>query len=119
MPAKIVLSVYVDVEKDNEEVSALVSDLVGRLGGNIETKPTKQRKRRPMTDEEKAAFRARMIAGREAKEKADEDANNDEKAEVDLEKKTAMTGSKPIEKKADAKSKSTTSRKGERKPSTK
>ena len=117
MPAKIVLSVYVDVEKDNEEVSAMVSDLVGRLGGNIETKPTKRRKRRPMTDEEKAAFRTRMIAGKEAKEKADENAVIDAKAEVDLEKKTAMVGSEPIEKKANAKSKSTTSRKG--KPSTK
>ena len=41
MTAKIVLSVYVDVEKDNEEVSAMVSDLVGRLGGNIVTKPKK------------------------------------------------------------------------------
>ena len=117
MPAKIVLSVYVDVEKDNEEVSATVSDLIGRLGGNIETKPTKRRKRRPMTDEEKAAFRARMVAGKEAKEKADDDANIDGKAEVDLEKKTAMIGSEPVEKKANAKSKSTTGRKGERKPS--
>ena len=119
MPAKIVFSVYVDVEKDNEEVSAMVSDLVGRLGGNIETKPTKQRKRRPMTDEEKAAFRARMVAGKKAKEKANEDSDIDAKAEVDSEKKTAMVGSGQMEKKAKAKSKSTTGRNGEEKPSTK
>jgi len=78
---------------------------------------TKQRKRRPMTDEKKAAFRARMVAGKEAKEKANEDADIDEKAEVDLEKKTAMVGSEPIEKKADAKNKSTPGRKEEGKSS--
>jgi len=117
MPAKIVLSVYVDVEKGSDEVSALVSNLIGELSGNIETKPIKKRKsRRPMTDEEKAAFRARMVAGKEAK--AEEDANIDSKAKVDLEKKTAMVGSESLEKKADAKTKSTTFRKGERKPPT-
>lgn len=56
-----------------------------------------------MTDEEKAAFRARMIAGKEAKEKTDVDADIDAKAEIDLEKKTTMVGSEPISKKADAK----------------
>jgi len=40
------------------------------------------------------------------------------KAKVDLEKKTAMVGSESLEKKADAKTKSTTFRKGERKPPT-
>jgi len=117
MPAKIVLSVYVDVEKDNEEVSAMVSDLVGRLGGDIVTKPTRQRKRRPMTDEEKVAFRTRMVAAKEAKAK--EDADIDAKAELDLEKQTALAGAKPLDKKADAKTKSTTGRKGERKTSAK
>ena len=109
MPAKVVLSVYVDVEKDNEEVSAMVSDLVGRLGGVAMT--TKRRKRRPVTDEEKAVFRARMIAGKEAKEKANEDADIDAKAEIDLEKKTAIAGSEPVEKKVSAKAKSATGRK--------
>ena len=119
MPAKIVLSVYLDVEKESDEVSAMVSNLIGELSGNIESKLIKKRKRRPMTDEEKAAFRARMVAGKEAKAKAEEDADIDAKAEVDMVKKTAMVGSKPLEKKASAKAKPITGRKGERKPSTK
>jgi hypothetical protein len=72
-----------------------------------------------MTDEEKAAFRARMVTGKEAKEKAEEDADIDAEAEVDLEKQTAIAGAKPIGKKTDGKTKSTTDRKGEGKPSTK
>jgi len=117
MSTKIVLSVYLGVEKESDEVSAMVSNLIGELSGNIKSKPIKKRKpRRPMTDEEKAAFRARMVAGKDAK--AEEDANIDSKAKVDQEKKSAMVGSESLEKKADAKTKSTTFRKGERKPPT-
>jgi len=115
MPAKIVLSVYVDVEKDNEEVSAMVSDLVGRLGGNIVNKPTKRRKRSPMTDEEKAAFRARMVAGREAKAKADEEAAIDEKAELDSDKNVAIAEAKATK----TNSKPKTGQKDKAKPATK
>lgn len=118
MPAKIVLSVYVDVEKESDEVSDLVSNLIGRLGGNIESKSIKKREPcRLMMDEEKSAFRARMVAGKMAKAK--EDADIDANAEVDLFKKTAIVGTEQIEKKATSKTKSTTVRKGKQKPSTK
>ena len=121
MPAKIVLSIYLDAESTDDEVSSLVSDLIGKLNGTaeIEGETMKTRKRRSMTDEEKAAFRARMIAGKEAKAKTEEDAEIDAKADVDLETQTTMVGSKPIEKKADAKAQSATDRKGGRKTSTK
>lgn len=46
-----------------------------------EVKPTKTRKVRVYTDEQKAEFRARMVAAREAKAKTKEDAEIDAKAE--------------------------------------
>jgi hypothetical protein len=67
-------------------------------GGSVETgsKSAKPRKVRVYTDEQKAAFRARMIAAREAKAQAKEAAEVDAKAEEDLEKKVALVGAKPI-----------------------
>jgi regulator of protease activity HflC (stomatin/prohibitin superfamily) len=56
----------------------------------------KPRKVRVYTDEQKAAFRARMVAAREAKAQAQENAEIDAQAEADLEKKLALAGAKPI-----------------------
>jgi len=64
----------------------------------VEVKSAKPRKVRVYTDEQKAAFRARMVAAREAKAKAMEDTEIDAKAEGDLEKKLAIAGAKPISK---------------------
>jgi hypothetical protein len=67
-------------------------------GSSVETgsKSAKPRKVRVYTDEQKAEFRARMIAAREAKAQAKENAAIDAKADEDLEKKLAMAGAKPI-----------------------
>ena len=62
----------------------------------VEVKSAKPRKVRVYTDEQKAAFRARMVAAREAKAQAMEDTKIDAKAEGDLEKKLALAGAKPI-----------------------
>jgi hypothetical protein len=63
-----------------------------------EVKATKPRKTRVYTDEQKAAFRARMVAAREAKAKAKEDAEIDAKVEVELEKQLAIAGTEPVSK---------------------
>lgn len=65
-------------------------------GSSVETgsKSAKPRKVRVYTDEQKAEFRARMIAAREAKAK--ENAAIDAQAEEELEKQLAMAGAKPI-----------------------
>jgi hypothetical protein len=79
MSAKIAVSMSFEVEEGNSaEISALLAKLFGSFDPGTsavakaiepEVKVLKVRKIRVMTDEQKAAFRARMIAGREAKAK--------------------------------------------------
>jgi hypothetical protein len=74
----------------------LMEWLNGVLAGGEPVKSKKSRKaRKPMTDEEKAAFRAKMVAGQEAKaaERAAEEAN-DKKVAAEKKGEEMAKGSK-------------------------